>query len=70
MLLHVSLGLFLLPFGLSPPLYFRQPLGWPASSFALSNRQALQHQDRLGDLISLRPKVGQHFIDIHFSSVP
>jgi hypothetical protein len=52
------------------PLDFRQPLWRPASPFSLPNSQAFQHDDSLGDLIALRPKIRQHFVDIHFSSVP
>jgi hypothetical protein len=52
------------------PLYFGQPLWRPASPFSLPNRQAFQHDDSFGDLIALRPKIRQHFVDIHFSSVP
>jgi hypothetical protein len=52
------------------PLDFGQPLWRPASPFSLPNSQAFQHDDSLGDLIALRPKIRQHFVDIHFSSVP
>jgi hypothetical protein len=64
------LRFILAPFWSPSPLYFCQPLGRPASSFTLSNCQAFQHHDGFGDLIALRSQVRQHFVNIHFSSVP
>ncbi len=64
------LRFILAPFGSAPPLYFRKPLRGPAPAFSLSDGQAFQHDDRFGNLIAFRPKVRQHFVDVHFPSVP
>jgi hypothetical protein len=64
------LWLVLTALGSSPPLYFGEPLGRPAPSFSLANFQAFQHDDGFRDLIPLHSKVKQHFVDVHFLSVP
>jgi hypothetical protein len=60
------LGLVLTSLGPSPPLYFGEPLGWPAPSFSLANCEAFQHDDGFRDLVPLHSKVEQHFVDVHF----
>jgi hypothetical protein len=63
-------GLVLTTLGSSPPLYFAEPFGRPAPSFSLANCQAFQHDDGFRDLVPLHSKVEQHFVDVHFLSVP
>ena len=65
-----GLRLILAAFRPSPPLYFRQPLRRSTPSFSLSDGQAFQHDDRFRYLIALRAKIRQHFVNVHFSSVP
>jgi hypothetical protein len=64
------LGLILAALRSAAPFYFRQPLRRPSAPFSLPYSQAFQHDDSLGDLIALDPKVRQHLVNIHFSSVP
>jgi hypothetical protein len=66
----VFFGLIFAALRSSAPLYFREPLGRSASSLSLSNSEALQHDDSFGDLVAFDPKIRQHFVNIHFSSVP
>jgi hypothetical protein len=68
---HFPLFRFVLAsFRSSPSLYFRHPLWWTSPSLALSNREAFQYSDGFGYLFPLRPKVGQHFVDIHLRRIP
>jgi hypothetical protein len=61
--------LILTAFRPSAALHFGHPFGRPAAAFALSDAQAFHDGNRLGNLIPLRAKLGQHFGDVHLLRV-
>ncbi len=55
----------LAPLRPAAPFHRRHPGRGPASAFTTARREALQSDDGLFKVLTLRPKLGEHFLDFH-----